>query len=62
MYSYSKFVFGYVIVYVMYICKSERVYLLVIIFLDNNIVNNDIVMMMIKVMIIKRNERMEFKS
>ena len=37
--------------------KSERVHPLAIIFLGNNIANNDIVMMMTKVMITKRNER-----
>ena len=46
----------------MHTCKSERAHPSAIIFLDNNIANNDIVMMMTKVMITKRNERMEPKS
>ena len=41
----------------MHTCKSERAHPLAIIFLDNNIANNYIVMMMTKVIITKRYER-----
>ena len=41
----------------MHTCKSERAHPSAIIFLDNNIANNAIVMMIAKVMITKRNER-----
>ena len=49
----SIIVFGHA----MHTCGSEGAHPSAIIFLDNNIANNDIVMMMIKVMITKRNER-----
>ena len=42
--------------------KSERAHPLAIIFVGNNIANNDIVMMMRKVMITKRNERIILKA
>ena len=41
----------------MHTCKSERAHPLAIVSSDNNIANNDIVVMMAKVMITKRNER-----
>ena len=46
----------------MHTIKSERAHPSANIFLDNNIANNDIVVMMTKLMIAKRNERMEPKS
>ena len=55
-------VFGHATAHAMHTCKSERAHPSAIIFLDNNIANNDIVMMMTMVMITKRNERMEPKS
>ena len=55
----SIIVFGHAIANAMHTCKSERAQSSAIIFLDNNIANNDIVMMMT---ITKRNERMEPKS
>ena len=59
----SVIVFGHATAHATHTCKSERAHPLAIIFLDNNIANNDIVMMMItKVMITERNERMEPKS
>ena len=58
----SIIVFGHATANAMHTCKSERAHPSTIIFLDNNIVNNDIVMMMAKLMITKRNERMEPKS
>ena len=57
----SIIVFGHATAHAMHTCKSERAYPSAIIFLDNNIANNDIVMM-IKLMITKGNERMEPKS
>ena len=41
----------------MHTCKSERAHPSAIIFLDNNMANNVIVMIMTMVMITKRNER-----
>ena len=41
----------------MHTCKSERSHPSAIIFLDNNMANNVIVMIMTMVMITKRNER-----
>ena len=58
----SIIVFGHPTAHAMHTCKSERAHPSAIIFLDNNIANNDIVMMMTKVVITKRNERMEPKS
>ena len=58
----SIIVFGHATAHAMHTCKSERAHPSAIIFLDNNIANNDIVMMMTKLMITKRNERMEPKS
>ena len=58
----SIIVFGHATAHAMHTCESERGHPSAIIFLDNNIANNDIVMMMTKVMITKRNERMEPKS
>ena len=58
----SIIVFGHATAHAMHTCKSERAHPSAIIFLDNNIANNDIVMMMTMVMITKRNERMEPKS
>ena len=53
----SIIVFGHGTAHAMHTCKRERAHPLAIIFLDNNIANNDIVMIMTKVMITKRNER-----
>ena len=50
----SIIVFGHGAAHGMHTCKSERAHPLAIVFLDNN---NDILMMMTKVMITKRNER-----
>ena len=52
----SIIVFGHATAHAMHTCKSERAHPSAIIFLDNNIANND------KVMITKRNKRMEPKS
>ena len=52
----SIIVFGHATAHAMHTCKSERAHPSAIIFLDNNIANNE------KVMITKRNERMEPKS
>ena len=54
----SIIVFGHATAHAMHTCKSERAHSSAIIFLDNN----DIVMMITKGMITKRNERMEPKS
>ena len=48
----SIIVFGHGTAHAMHTCKRERAHPLAIIFLDNNIANNDIVM------ITKRNERL----
>ena len=48
-------VLGRATAHAMHTCKSERAHPSAIIFLDNNIANNDIVMMMTKVTITKRN-------
>ena len=53
----SIIVFVHGTAHAMHTCKSERAHPLAITSLDNNIANNDIVMMMTKVMITKRNER-----
>ena len=53
----SIIVFGHGTAHAVHTRKSERAHPLAIIFLDNNIANNDIVMMMTKMMITKRNER-----
>ena len=53
----SMIVFGHGAAHAVHTRKSERAYPLAIIFLGDNIANNDIVMMMTKVMITKRNER-----
>ena len=53
----SIIVFGHGTAHAMHSCKSERAHPLAIIFLCNNIANNDIVMTMTKVMITKRNEK-----
>ena len=53
----SVIVFGRGTAHAVHTHKSERAHPLAIIFLGNNIANNDIVMMMTKVMITKRNER-----
>ena len=58
----SIIVFGHATAHAMHTCKSERVHPSATIFLDNNIANNDIVVMMTKLVIAKRNERMEPKS
>ena len=58
----SIIVFGHPTAHAMHTCKSERAHPSAIIFLDNNIANNDIVIMMTEVMITKRNEKMEPKS
>ena len=55
----SIIVFGHGTAHAMHTCKGERAHPSVIIFLVNNIANNDIVMMMTKVMITKRNERIK---
>ena len=55
-------VFGHATGHAMHTIKSERAHPSANIFLDNNIANNDIVVMMTKLMIAKRNERMEPKS
>ena len=59
----SVIVFGHATAHAMHTCKSERAHPLAIIFLDNNIhvANNDIVMMMTKMMITKRNEEWKLK-
>ena len=57
----SFIVFGHATAHAMHTCKSERVHPSAIICLDNNIANSDIVMMT-KLMITKRNGRMEPKS
>ena len=46
----------------MHTCKSERAHPSAIIFLDHKMANNDIVMMMTKVMITKRNERITLRQ
>ena len=51
----SIIVFGHATAHAMHTCKSERAHPSAIIFLDN-IANNDIVIMMTKLMITKRNE------
>ena len=52
----SVIVFGHGTAHAMHTCKSERAHPLSLIFLDHNIANNDIVMMMMtKAMITKRN-------
>ena len=53
----SVIVFGRGTAHAVHTNKSERAHPLAIIFLSNNIANNDIVMMMTKAMITKRNER-----
>ena len=53
----SIIVFGRGTAHAVHTPKSERAHPLAIIFLGNTIANNDIVMMMTKVMITKRNER-----
>ena len=62
----SIILFGHATAHAMHTWKSERAHPSAIIFLDNNIANNGTVMMMTKVMtkvmITKRNERMEPKS
>ena len=58
----SVIIFAHATAHAMHTCKSERAQPSAIILLDNNIANNDIVMMMTKMMITKRNERMESKS
>ena len=58
----SIIVFGHATAHAMHACKSERAHPSATIFLDNTIANNDIVVMMTKLMITKRNERMEPKS
>ena len=57
----SVIVFVHATAHAMHTCKSERVHPSAIIFLDNNIANNDIVMMMTKMMITKRNEEWKLK-
>ena len=52
----SIIVFGHGTAHAVHTCKSERAHPSAIIFLDNNIANNAIVMMITKVMITKRNE------
>ena len=52
----SIIVFGHGTAHAVQTRKSERAHPLAIIFLGNNIANNDIVMMTTKVMITKRNE------
>ena len=49
----SVIVFGHGTAHAIHTCKSKRAHPLAIIFLDNNIANNGIVMMMTKVMITK---------
>ena len=53
----SIIVFGHGTAHAVHTRKSERAHPLAIVFLGNNIANNDIVMMMTKVMIKKRNKR-----
>ena len=54
----SIIVFGHGTAHAVHTCKSARAHPLAIIFLGNNIAaNNDIVMLMTKVLITKRNER-----
>ena len=53
----SIIVFGHGTAHAMHTCKSERAHPSAITFLDNNIANSDIVMMMTNVMITKTNER-----
>ena len=53
----SIIVFGHGTAHAVHTRKSERAHPLAIIFLGNNIATNDIVMMMKKVMITKRNKR-----
>ena len=53
----SIIVFGHGKAHAVHTRKSESAHPLAIIFLGNNISNNDIVMMITKVMITKRNER-----
>ena len=53
----SIIVFGHGTAHAVHTRKSERAHPLAIIFLGNNIANNDMVMMMTKVIITKRNER-----
>ena len=50
----SIIVFGHGTAHAVHTLKSERAHPLAIIFLGNNIANNDIVMMMTKVMITKK--------
>ena len=58
----SIIVFGHGTAYAVHTRKSERAHPLAIIFLGNNIATNDIVMMMTKVMITKRNKRIILKG
>ena len=53
----SFIVFGHGTAHAVHTRKRERAHPLAIIFLGNNIANNDIVMMMRKMMITERNER-----
>ena len=53
----SIIVFGHGTAHALHTCKSERAHPSAIIFLDNNTAKNAIVMMITKVMITKRNER-----
>ena len=53
----SIIVFGHGTAHAVHVRKSEGAHPVAIILLGNNIANNDIVMMMTKVMITKRNER-----
>ena len=58
----SIIVFGHGTAHAVHTRKNERAHPLAIIFLGNNIANNDIVMMMTKMMITKRNERIILKE
>ena len=58
----SVIVFENCTAHTMRTCKSERAHPSTIIFLDNNVANNDTVMMMTKVMITKGNERITLRE
>ena len=53
----SIIVFGHGTAHAMHTRKSEKAHPMAIIFLGNNIANNDVVIMMTKVMTAKTNER-----
>jgi len=58
----SIIVFGHGTAHAVHTHKSERAHPLAIIFLGNNLANNDIVMILTKAMITKRNERITLRG